>query len=189
MADLSRAQITQLATNAGFSGSAVDTAVAIAFAESGGNPNAHNTKGKDDSYGLWQINMKGDLGPSRRKDFGLKADSDLLDPQTNARVAFGIYKRSGFNPWTTYTSNDYKKHLTDTGGSGGSAATGNTAAASTGTGLLGGINALGETLFKSFANIAGIIVAVVLLILGVVLLARNVLPISKVSKIAGKVLK
>jgi hypothetical protein len=41
-------------------------AVAIALAESGGNPAAHNPVPPDDSWGLWQINMRGHLGPVRR---------------------------------------------------------------------------------------------------------------------------
>ena len=43
-------------------------ATAIALAESGGDPSAHNDNPKtgDDSFGLWQINMFKELGPARR---------------------------------------------------------------------------------------------------------------------------
>jgi hypothetical protein len=54
-------ELKQLASNAGFSGDDLDTAVAIALAESGGDPEAYNpeteagTAPGRGSYGLWQI--------------------------------------------------------------------------------------------------------------------------------------
>lgn len=65
------------------------TLAAISQAESSGNPGAHNTNAKtgDNSYGLWQINMLGRMGPERLAHFGLKSNEDLFDPATNARVA------------------------------------------------------------------------------------------------------
>lgn len=93
----------------------VVVATAIALAESGGDTQAHNPDAstRDDSYGLWQVNMYGGLGPDRRREFNLTADTDLFDPQTNARVAWGIFHNVGndFSPWTTYTSGDYKTHM------------------------------------------------------------------------------
>jgi hypothetical protein len=63
MANLSVLEIYRLARRAGFSADNDDavTATAIALAESGGNPDAHNTNKKtgDNSFGLWQINMIG----------------------------------------------------------------------------------------------------------------------------------
>lgn len=106
------AQIAFVARQAGFSGDALGIAVAIALAESGGNTRAHNTRGPDDSYGLWQINMKGSLGPARRSQFGLNSDADLFNPATNARAAFAISSSgTNFKPWTTYTSGAYRVHL------------------------------------------------------------------------------
>ncbi len=105
-------QITDVAAGAGFSGSALPVAVAIALAESGGNPGAHNPIGADDSYGLWQINMRGTLGPARRAAFGLTSNDQLYDPATNARAAFAISGGgSNFNPWTTFTSGAYRRYL------------------------------------------------------------------------------
>jgi len=187
MAALSRDAITKICSAAGFTGNALPIAVAIVFAESGGNPNSHNGQGKDDSYGLFQINMIGSLGPDRRKKYHLAQDSDLYDPATNARVAHAIYVDQGFKPWTTYTSGAYKNHLSDTGGSGSDSTVVSNAVTPAATGVTGGLNALGATLFKGVANIGGIAVAVVLLILGVVLLMHNALPISKVAKTVGKV--
>lgn len=79
-------------------------AAAIALAESGGNPKAHDTRPPDDSYGLMQINMIGKLGPARRKQFGIGSNEALYDPQANMQAAFIIYKGAGnsFRPWSTF---------------------------------------------------------------------------------------
>jgi hypothetical protein len=87
---------------------------AISQPESGGNPGSHNTKGMDDSYGLWQINMLGNLGPARLAHFGLKSDEDLYDPATNARVALQMHRESkggGYDDWSTYRSGAYQQYL------------------------------------------------------------------------------
>jgi len=112
MARLTDAQIAGYAKAAGFSGDALAKAVAIALAESGGNPNAHNAVPPDNSYGLWQINMLGSMGPARRKQFGLKSNSDLFNPATNAKAAYAL-SNSGksFLPWTTYTSGRYLAYM------------------------------------------------------------------------------
>lgn len=90
------------------------TAVAVALGESGGNPNAHNDKPPDDSYGLWQINMLGNLGPSRRERFGLKSNAELFNPIKNATAMWSISSGgSNFRPWTQYTNGGYRNHLTD----------------------------------------------------------------------------
>lgn len=39
------------------------------------------------------------------------AVSDLYNPRINMEIAHKIYKRSGFSPWTTYTSGLYLQHL------------------------------------------------------------------------------
>jgi soluble lytic murein transglycosylase-like protein len=190
MATLSRDEIRSAASKAGFSGDDLNIAVAVAFAESGGNPRSHNSTPPDNSYGLMQINMLGGMGPDRRAKFNLKSNEDLYDPDTNMRVAYGIFKGSGWKAWTTYTRGTYKKFLTggDSGGSGGGDAVAATTSANPINGIGDAINAFGGTIFKGFANLAGIAVAIVLLVLGVVLLARgqlaNVLPAGKVAKIA-----
>lgn len=76
-------------------------AVAIAEAESGGNPNDHNTKGLDDSYGLWQINLH--PGAHTTGELGISSPSALFDPVTNAKAMVKISKSgSSWGPWTTY---------------------------------------------------------------------------------------
>ncbi|GAA0517802.1 hypothetical protein GCM10011581_22050 [Saccharopolyspora subtropica] len=116
MSKLSAEQIAQHAYDAGFRGEALTTAVAVALAESGGNTRAHNHEGLDNSYGLWQINMLGDLGPARRRQYGLDSNKDLFDPDENAKAAYQIWKDDGdrsFRHWSTYENGAYKKHLDD----------------------------------------------------------------------------
>lgn len=112
MPRLTPAQIARVAQEAGFSGSALQIAVAVALGESGGNTHAHNAVPPDDSYGLWQINMIGSLGPARRRQFGLSSNSQLFDPATNARAAYAIASRgSNFGPWSVYTNGTYRLHM------------------------------------------------------------------------------
>jgi hypothetical protein len=85
---------------------------AIAQAESGGNARAHNPYGRDNSYGLWQINMLGAMGPQRRAKYGLKSNEDLWNPDTNAKVAIKMMRANGgFRDWSTYTSGAYRRHV------------------------------------------------------------------------------
>jgi hypothetical protein len=99
---------------AGFRGEALRTAKAIAMAESGGRPTAYNPNVNtgDQSYGLFQINMLGSMGPSRRQQYGLRSNEDLYDPLTNARIA---YRMSGggrnWSPWSAYKSGAYRRYL------------------------------------------------------------------------------
>ena len=102
---LSPSDIAAYAESAGFSGSDLIAAVAIALAESGGNPNAYNAEtaagtphGKG-SYGLWQIYL------NAHPEF---SGQNLYDPQVNANAAYEVYlTASGFMPWSTYKNNAY----------------------------------------------------------------------------------
>jgi hypothetical protein len=73
--------------------------------ESRGHAGAHNFSGRDLSYGLWQINMIGGMGPQRRKMWGLKSNEDLYDPHVNAKAAIALYRdwvrrgKRGPSPW------------------------------------------------------------------------------------------
>ena len=107
------------ASAAGCSADQARTAAAVAQAESGGNPRAHNAVPPDDSYGLWQINMLGPLGPARRAAFGISSNDALYDPATNARAMFQVSGGcSNFNPWTTYTHGTYRAFLQPAPGGG-----------------------------------------------------------------------
>jgi Lysozyme like domain len=115
MATLATLEIYTLARRAGFSRDRDQAviATAIALAESGGDPRAHNSTPPDDSFGLWQINMLGKLGPERRRQFGITRNEELFDPLTNARAARSVFTTSkrGFKPWTTFTSGKHEMHL------------------------------------------------------------------------------
>ena len=84
------------------------------MAESGGRANAYNgnTNTGDNSYGLFQINMLGAMGPERLKQYGLSSNSDLFDPLTNAKVAFAMsHGGKDWQPWSTYKSGAYQRYL------------------------------------------------------------------------------
>lgn len=109
---MTQSEIYSLALSVGLSPAKAKVAAAIAMAESSGNPNAHNPIPPDDSYGLWQINMYKGLGPDRRKQFGLSANSDLFNPATNAKAMASISSKGGnFSAWSTYTNGRYQKYL------------------------------------------------------------------------------
>lgn len=105
---LSVAQLKQLASNAGFSGGDLETAVAIALAESSGNPNAVGDLTLGTSVGLWQVNLRW------HPEYTHQA---LLDPQTNANAAYAIWDAAGsdFSPWSTYKTGAYLSHLDQNG--------------------------------------------------------------------------
>lgn len=97
---------------AGFSGEALVIALAVAKAESNWRPTAHNSTPPDDSYGLFQINMLGSMGPARRMQYHLASNEALFDPATNARVAFSMSGGgSNWSPWTTYTRGNYQGNM------------------------------------------------------------------------------
>lgn len=109
--NLSQADCYAVAVQAGLSAAHARVASAIAMAESGGNPNAHNTTPPDNSYGLWQINLYGSLA-SRVHEFGLKDASDLYSPAVNAAAMARISgKGSSFSAWSTYKDGSYKKYV------------------------------------------------------------------------------
>lgn len=102
--------LQQLASNAGFSGSDVNVAAAIALAETGGNPGDYNpetqakggTPAGQGSYGLWQIYLR---------DHPQFNGQNLYDPQTNANAAYQVFLQQGFSAWTTFNSGRYLAFL------------------------------------------------------------------------------
>lgn len=119
MGKLTAREVAALAHTVGLRGeNTIATAVAVATAESGRRTEAHNPRGCDDSYGLWQINMVegrsgcDNLGPSRRQQYGLRSNEDLWDPMTNAQAMAAISSNgSNWNPWSVYTNGTYRIHL------------------------------------------------------------------------------
>ena len=86
---LSGRELSRLLYHVGFEGNAHKIAWAIVMRESSGRPMAHNnnTSTGDNSYGLFQINMIGDLGTDRREKFELRVNGELFDPVKNAEIA------------------------------------------------------------------------------------------------------
>jgi lysozyme-like protein len=112
MPKLSPAEIAEYAHRAGFRGEALRTAVAVALAESSGDTHAHNGVAPDNSYGLWQINMLGAMGPERREQFGIDHNAALFRPAENAAAAYAVSGNGGdFGPWSTYTNGSYRQYL------------------------------------------------------------------------------
>lgn len=107
-------KLLDLLYQAGFRGQGLNIAYAVAMAESSGNARAHNPNAAtgDNSYGLFQINMLGGMGPARRQAYGLSSNDDLFDPLTNAKVAYKM-SRGGtkWTDWSTYNHNDYQKYM------------------------------------------------------------------------------
>ena len=92
---VSYGQLEGLWDQAGGNPSMAALMAAIAEAESGGNPTAHNPSG---ASGLWQI-------------LGVPFPGNVYDPLTNARMAVAKYLSQGLGAWTTYTSGAYKQYL------------------------------------------------------------------------------
>lgn len=109
---LSYQAIESLWTSAGGSKALAPVMAAIAIAESGGRPSAHNGNAStgDDSYGLWQINYFGSMRAGRSKEFGSPA-SLLASPAAQARAAVAIYHQQGLKAWSTYSSGAYRTYL------------------------------------------------------------------------------
>jgi cell wall-associated NlpC family hydrolase len=94
--------LVQTLRQAGFKGEGLKTAWAIAQRESSGRPTAFNPDRStgDQSYGLFQINMLGNLGPSRRKQFGISKNEALFNPLTNAKAAYQMsHGGTDFGAW------------------------------------------------------------------------------------------
>jgi hypothetical protein len=115
MTTLSPPQIAQLARNAGFTGTDVVIAVAVALAESGGRTDIVSPRNHNGSIdrGLTQINS-------------IHGDFNWRDPQTNMNKAYQIWREAGrsWKPWSTFNSGSYRKFLSDgLANGGGSTAT------------------------------------------------------------------
>mgnify|MGYP003334445015 CR=1 FL=1 len=95
-------ELVALLKTVGFEGTGLKKAWAIAKRESNGRPLAHNGNKKtgDNSYGLFQINMIGNLGLERLKQFNLKSNEELFDPVTNAEITY--YMTDGGTNWSSW---------------------------------------------------------------------------------------
>lgn len=101
---LTSIQVMQTARAAGWTGQDLLTAGAVCWAESSGNPNAHNTSGGADARGLWQINVARNAHPEY-------ASQNMYDPKANAAAAYAIWKRDGWGPWQAHNNGSYLLYL------------------------------------------------------------------------------
>jgi hypothetical protein len=99
---LSDEDLSQLLYCSGFKGMDLIEAWSVAKKESNGRPLAYNgnIKTGDNSYGVFQINMIGSMGGDRREKFNLTYNKDLLDPWTNATIAF--HMSNGGKNWSAW---------------------------------------------------------------------------------------
>lgn len=99
---LSDEDLVQVLACAGFKGIDLKEAWAVAKKESNGRPLAYNGNRStgDSSYGVFQINMIDELGNDRREKFNLTYNRDLLDPVTNATIAF--HMSQGGKDWSSW---------------------------------------------------------------------------------------
>jgi hypothetical protein len=112
---LSDQEIARLAADAGFTGRDLETAVAVALAESRGDSDAVGdvnlqTEVYGPSIGLWQIRS---VNPGHANRFEQRHHNEAAnyDPATNARNAHAIFEQRGWRPWSTYTRGRYRPFL------------------------------------------------------------------------------
>jgi hypothetical protein len=117
---LSDEELKDLLIAVGFEGKALKTAWAIAKRESNGRPMAYNGNRNtgDSSYGIFQINMLGNLGIDRKEKFDLKSNVLLFDPVINAEITYhmtnGGVNWSAWKGLTPRAQEFYLKFPTDT---------------------------------------------------------------------------
>lgn len=139
------AALVGLAKQAGFPEGEAQTAAAVALAESSGNPTAshRNSNGSTD-FGLWQINSVHSQ---------LLAGKVWQEPSVNARMAYEVWKGSGWNAWTTYKTGAFRRYANGANSPSGGAAPG----ATTGdpfSGLTASLDGIGNSFsqISAFAN-------------------------------------
>jgi hypothetical protein len=102
---LNNSELISVLRSVGFQGSSLKMAWAIVMKESTRRPFAHNDNPStgDNSYGLFQINMRGAMGPERLNKYGLETNEDLFEPITNASIAYKMSDGGkNWSAWTTY---------------------------------------------------------------------------------------
>ena len=91
--------IAEILLRRGFKREDIWKMLSISHRESRWIPSVRNVGPKDDSYGLFQINMKGYLGEARRKQYGIAEDGELFDPKMNIKAARITYGGGNLSPW------------------------------------------------------------------------------------------
>lgn len=103
MTTLTAQEIAGAAQQAGFTGQDLVIAVAVAFAESSGETTqVHPNDDGSTDYGLWQINTV---------HGSLLNQGDKFNPIDNARMAYTVWRDSGWGAWTTYNTGAYLPYM------------------------------------------------------------------------------
>ena len=99
---LTDTELVKLLKAVGFEGKGLKMAWAVAKKESNGRPMAYNGNRKtgDSSYGIFQINMLGNLGVDRKEKFDLDSNYTLFDPVINAEITY--YMTDGGQDWSSW---------------------------------------------------------------------------------------
>ena len=111
---LTDGELKELLSAVGFEGKALKQAWAIVKAESNSRPMAYNGNRKtgDSSYGIFQINMLGQLGIDRKEKFDLKSNILLFDPVINAEITYYMTKGGlDWSSWSSLGGDRYKEFL------------------------------------------------------------------------------
>ena len=169
---MARAQATttfqwlrQLWINAGGNPGDADTMAAIAMAESSGRLTAHAYTDREDSRGLWQVNVY--AHPNYEQ-------VDLYNPQVNARAAVAI-RRGGLQNWSTYTNGAYLAYLPGGSSSAASGSIRERPISSTGVkaaGVFGGLGGIESAAQSAWHDIVGVIEGPITLIKAALWLTR-----------------
>jgi hypothetical protein len=95
-------ELVQLLKAVGFEGKGLKMAWAVAKKESNGRPLAYNGNRNtgDSSYGIFQINMLGNLGVDRKEKFDLDSNYTLFDPVINAEITY--HMTQGGADWSSW---------------------------------------------------------------------------------------
>lgn len=203
----SQSELYSLALSQGLTPERARIAAAVGMGESGGNARAHNTNAAtgDNSYGYWQINMLGALGPARRALLGISSNNELFKPEVNAR-AMKLISANGtnFNPWSVYKSKDYLKYMPNDVTDQGSSDPSWTDKIPVVGGAIDGASSIAETLTKTarwvsnsenWVRVGYVAGGSVLVIAGLVMVvqstslgraATNLVPAGRIAKAARK---
>lgn len=91
--------VARLLYKRGFRGKDISNMLAISWRESRWIPGAMADDDDDLSYGLFQINMMGNMGPARRGYFKISKNEELYDPETNVKAARILFGGGNYAPW------------------------------------------------------------------------------------------
>jgi hypothetical protein len=178
----SDAQIAAYAINAGFPQNEIETAVAIALAESSGNIFAVNTNANGTTdRGLWQIN-------SVHKEYN---DIQMFVPDSNAQAAFKLWQAAGgkWTDWSSFNSGRYRLFSARAKVAAGAPDSSSVDSTHTQNGVTAGLSEIGDLLGKAmnpkvWASVALIGLGAVILIIVAVKMVATSPTVKKIAKTA-----